>query len=60
MSPFKFSLSQQVKMTESDESGKVIGRAEYTDRGPQYYIRYKAGNGGQVETWWGEEALVAA
>jgi hypothetical protein len=60
MSPFKFSLNQVLELNESDESGTVIGRAEYAHNEPHYLLRYRAGDGRQVESWWGESALTAA
>ncbi len=54
---YKFMLGMAVAFEQSDEEGLVIGRAEYLTGEPQYYIRYKAGDGRQVEQWWGESAL---
>lgn len=56
----KFELKQVVKLIESDETGTVIGRAEYANSEPSYYVRYKAGDGRQVESWWGESSIIAA
>ena len=60
MSPFKFSLGQILKLDESEEAGTVIGRVEYAHDEPRYLLRYRAGDGRQVESWWGESALTAA
>jgi hypothetical protein len=57
---FKFELKQAVKLVESGETGTVIGRAEYTEDEIRYFVRYKAGNGCQSETWWGQSAIEAA
>ncbi len=54
---FAFSIGQDVKMKHSDEAGEVVGRAEYAHQENLYYVRYLAGDGRQVETWWGESAL---
>lgn len=54
---FKFELKQVVKMAASEESGVVIGRAEYSASEPSYQVRYLAGDGRQTEQWWGESAL---
>lgn len=54
----KFDLGQEVTITASGESGKVIGRAEYMFSNPQYYIRYKCADGRAVEAWWAEDALM--
>jgi hypothetical protein len=60
MSQFKFNLSQVVRIDESREEGVVIARAEYAHAENCYLLRYKAGDGRAVESWWGESALVAA
>ncbi len=56
---FKFNLKSKVKIITSGEgeSGEVIGRAEYSTSSNSYLIRYKAGNGRAVESWWNEDAL---
>lgn len=54
---FKFELGSKVKITASDEVGDVIGRAEYSAASNTYLIRYKAGDGRAVESWWNEDAL---
>lgn len=56
---FKFGLKQVVKIKESDETGTVHGRAEYSNAENNYYIRYKAADGRATEAWWVESALVA-
>lgn len=60
ISGFKFELKQIVKLVESDESGGVIGRTEYTSGNNTYLVRYRASDGRQVECWWAEDALAAA
>jgi hypothetical protein len=59
---FKYQLSQRVKLTESAEEGKILARAEYHKSygDPQYYVRYKAADGRQVQDWWAEDAIEAA
>ena len=57
MHEFRFSLNETVGMVTSDEVGKVIGRAEYLDGEDQYFVRYKAADGRQVENWWSDSAL---
>lgn len=54
---FKFQLEGFARLIESHEYGMVIGRAEYVNSENQYLIRYKAGDGRQTETWWGESGL---
>lgn len=57
---FKFGLKQVVKIKESEETGTIQGRAEYTNSENNYYLRYKAADGRATEAWWPESALVAA
>lgn len=57
---FEFELNQQVSLRCSGEQGNVIGRAEYIESTPSYYIRYKAADGRAVESWWSGSALQAA
>lgn len=54
---FKFALAERVSLAESDESGEVIACAQYLYCERQYLVRYCAGDGRQVEAWWGESAL---
>ncbi|RCK32505.1 hypothetical protein TH9_12310 [Thalassospira xiamenensis] len=60
MKSFKFEMEQRVKMSESAESGVVIGRAEYAHAENEYRVRYLAGDGRQVECWWSESSLEVA
>lgn len=39
------------------EEGEVIGRAQYVNADPSYFVRYKAGDGCQKENWFTEDAL---
>ena len=59
MKTFKYELYQLVKLTQSDECGTIVARAEYVHSCPSYLVRYKAGNGCQVEEWWNETAIEA-
>jgi hypothetical protein len=56
---FAFALGAQVTI-DGNESGKVIGRAEYAHAERTYLILYRAGDGRTVQNWWGESALTAA
>ncbi|SON54331.1 hypothetical protein HDIA_0790 [Hartmannibacter diazotrophicus] len=56
---FKFEMNQRVALSMSGEYGVVIGRAEYLDLAPQYYIRYVDGTDRQVQDWIPESALTA-
>lgn len=57
---FNFKLEDKVKLSESNEGGKIIGRAQYTYAIPAYLVRYVGGDGRQVENWISEDALEAA
>lgn len=57
---FSFSLGQMVIIGASGERGRVLGRAEYLDSAPSYFVRYKGADGRAVECWWGQSALEAA
>lgn len=59
MDDLKYAVGQRVRLTESDEEGSIIGRAEYEAAEPSYLIRYRAGDGRQVQDWWGESAVRA-
>ncbi len=55
--PFNFGLGETVKLIETTEEGKVIGRADYQYADNAYLVRYRAGDGRQVEVWWTESAI---
>lgn len=50
-------LGEKVKLTTSDEVGTIVGRAQYLQSEPSYYVRYKAADGRQTECWWAASAL---
>lgn len=54
---FRFGLGQHVLISESGESGVVIGCAMYSYCANSYFIRYKAADGRAVEQWWSQDAL---
>ena len=60
MHEFSFKLGDRVRITESGESGEVIGRAHYSYAEDGYLIRYTAGDGRRVVNWWTVSALTAA
>lgn len=60
MDDLKYQIGQRISLTESDEEGYVVGRAEYENAEPSYYVRYRAADGRQSECWWSESALRAA
>ncbi len=59
MAEFKFELAQRASIVESGENGEIVGRAEYKKAPNSYLLRYKAGDGRAVESWWAEDAIVA-
>lgn len=60
MHPFAYTLGQAVTLSQSGETGSVIGRAEYVHDEPKYLVRYLAGDGRQVKDWIAQSALLAA
>lgn len=54
---FKFNLGDEVTLQISGESGTVIGRAEYVNSTPSYYVRYRSADGRAIEAWWTGDAL---
>jgi hypothetical protein len=59
MDTFLFSLSKVVRISVSGEVGEIIGRAEYTNSEPLYFVRYKAADGRAVESWWAQSSIEA-
>lgn len=57
MSKFKFEMGQVVKNKVSEEEGEIIGRSEYAHSESIYYVRYRAGDGRAVDSWWSESAI---
>lgn len=58
MNKWKFELGEEVEIECSGEVGHVIARAEYLADEDRYLVRYKAGDGRAVESWWAARALV--
>jgi hypothetical protein len=57
---FTFELKAKVRIVASGEVGEVIGRVQYAHADDSYFLRYKAGDGRAVESWWNENAIEAA
>lgn len=55
---FRFSLGERVGLNDSNEIGRIIGRAEYSNQINSYLVRYRAGDGRQTEAWWTEDAIL--
>ncbi len=55
----RHAIGDEIELRESHEKGVVLGVAFYAPAygGPCYYVRYRAGDGRQVECWWNETAL---
>ena len=54
---FLYNLGTPVKLTQSGESGTIIGRAEFTNSDEQYFVRYVDGNGCLIQKWWPHDAI---
>ena len=52
-------INQEVKLEMTEERGRVIGIAAYAESPNQYFVRYKAADGRQVQDWFSFEALVS-
>lgn len=52
-----FNLGDKVKMTLTDEHGIIVGTASYLDQPEQYLVRYRSGDGRQVQDWWTASAI---
>ncbi|MBL4761707.1 MAG: hypothetical protein JKY93_03295 [Gammaproteobacteria bacterium] len=57
MDKMMIKIGEKVKLTESNESGTVIGRAQYQHGEDCYYVRYCGATGTQVEQWWDKSAI---
>ncbi|WP_243612959.1 hypothetical protein [Shimia aestuarii] len=56
---FTYELDQRVRLLMTEETGVIIGRAEYQTGPNNYYVAYKAADGRQMCAWW-EENLICA
>jgi hypothetical protein len=54
---FKYKIGDAVQLKGSSEHGEIIGRANFEHQDNTYLVRYRAGDGRLVETWWTDEAL---
>ncbi|WGL99149.1 hypothetical protein QE177_04515 [Arsenophonus sp. aPb] len=54
---FKHELDQNVKITVSNENGRIKGRAEYANTANQYLIHYKVADGRAVDGWFYEDEI---
>lgn len=53
----EFQLGDDVRLAMSNETGKVIGKAEYLYESRKYFVQYVAAEGRQVEGWFAFEQL---
>lgn len=58
MSNFVFNLGDRVGFTNSDECGKIEGRAEYNYCENSYLVEYRDGKGCTTSGWFMEHLLV--
>lgn len=54
---FKYKMLETVEIVVSGEKGEIVACASYANAENQYLIRYCAGDGRAVESWWSESAL---
>lgn len=54
---FKFKLNDSISLKYSDETGVVIGRAQYLNDEDKYFVIYKAADGRQTTEWWDESHI---
>ena len=57
MSEFEYEIGDRVCLKETNESGEIIGRAQYEMYPNSYLIRYKAADGRQVTFWWDVDSI---
>lgn len=57
---FKYPLGIAVKATISGETGRIKGRAEYTNTENQYYVHLLAADGRAIDRWFDENELTQA
>ena len=53
----RFKIGDTVKITVSEESGRVIAVLIHEEQGEQYLVRYKRADGVACEAWWTAKAL---
>ena len=57
---YVFDIGQQVAFSTSKNPGTVVGRAEYIDSAPSYYVRFIDGHGDQKKEWFSESDIAPA
>lgn len=55
---YHFNLGDKVSLKLSGEEGEVVGRAHFNNAPPQYYLRFKGGDGCQRTGWFMAEDLI--
>lgn len=51
-------IGDRVQLEGSAEQGKIIGRAEYLEALPSYFVSYVDAKGCKREEWWRASALI--
>lgn len=51
-------IGDRVQLEGSAEQGRIIGRAEYLEAVPSYFVSYVDGKGCKREEWWRASALI--
>jgi len=60
MKDFQHEVGDKVVLIDSNENGTVIGRAEYLDDTPSYYVRYVDATGHQKQGWFNARDIKVA
>lgn len=55
---YQFELNADVQLVPSGERGVVVGRAEYADDTPSYYVRYMNAMSCQTKRWFNAADLL--
>lgn len=55
--PFKFALTQCVRLVQSGEQGIIIGQAHFSYAEDSFLVRYPTIVGELIERWWNVDAL---
>lgn len=57
MENFKFELNQEVTIVDTQLTGTIVARAEYTTMPPQYWVHYTTAQGNLAKDWFLSEDL---
>lgn len=54
---FRIKLGATVAINLTDYNGQVIGRTEYLDHPPSYFVRFRSAKGDQRQDWFSPDAI---